>query len=143
VSGPSVTIPFGQSFQTFTLTTTPVTSSRTVNVTASYLGALQTVSLTVNPPAPVTLSSLTITPSVVAGGATAQGTVTLTGPATVSVVVGLTSSSAITATVPALVTIPAGQSSATFTIRTNSFPRVVTITATVGDVNKQATLTVQ
>jgi hypothetical protein len=132
-----VTIPAGQTSQTFTLTTSAVTAARTVSITAIYAGASQTVLLTVNPPAAVTLSSLTISPNHVTGGSSTQATVTLTGPAgTGGVRVDLQSSSLFTAAAsPNFAIIPQGQSSAGFTITTSRFPGVVTFTATAGGVS--------
>jgi hypothetical protein len=139
-----VTIPAGQTSQTFTLTTSAVTAARTASITATYAAASQTVSLTLNPPAAVTLSSLTISPDHVKGGSSAQATVTLTGPAGLGGVrVDVQSSSLLTAAAsPSFATIPQGQSSAVLMI-TTSFPGVVTFTATAGGVSKTATLTVQ
>ena len=140
-----VTIPAGQMSQTFTLTTSAVTAARTVSITAIYAGASQTVLLTVNPPAAVTLSSLTISPDHVTGGSSTQATVTLTGPAgTGGVRVDLQSSSLLTAAAsPNFAIIPQGQSSAGLTITTSRFPGVVTFTATAGGVSKTAILSVQ
>ena len=139
-----VTIPAGQTSQTFTLTTSAVTAARTVSITAIYAAASQTVLLTVNPPAAVTLSSLVISPNQVTGGSSAQATVTLTGPAGAGGVrVDLQSSSLLTASVPLFVIIPQSQTSTAFTIATTHFPGVVTIAATAGGVKKTATLTVQ
>jgi uncharacterized protein (TIGR03437 family) len=139
-----VTIPDGQTSQTFTLTTSAVTAARTVSITAIYAGSSQTVSLTVNPPAAVTLSSLVISPDHVTGGSHTQATVTLTGPAgSGGVRVDLQSNSLFTAASPNFAIIPQGQSSAGFTITTGSLPGVVTFTATAGGVSKTATLTVQ
>jgi uncharacterized protein (TIGR03437 family) len=139
-----VTIPAGQTSQTFTLTTSAVTAARTVSITATYAAASQTVLLTVNPPTAVTLSSLVISPNQVTGGSSAQATVTLTGPAgTGGVRVDLQSSSLLTASVPLFLIIPQGQTSAAFTIATTHFSGVVTIAATAGGVKMTATLTVQ
>ena len=139
-----VTIPAGQTSQTFTLTTSAVTAARMVSITAIYAGASQTVSLTVNPPVTVTLSSLVISPDHVSGGSHTQATVTLTGPAgSGGVHVDLRSDSLFTAASPNFATIAQGQSSAGFTITTGSLPGVVTFTATAGGVSKTATLTVQ
>jgi hypothetical protein len=138
-----VTIPAGQTSQTFTLTTSAVTAALTVSITAIYAATSQTVLLTVNPPAAVTLSSLVISPNQVTGGSSTQATVTLTGPAgTGGVRVDLQSSS-LTASVPLFVIIPQSQTSAVFTIATTHFSGVVTIAATAGGVKKTATLTVQ
>jgi uncharacterized protein (TIGR03437 family) len=139
-----VTIPAGQTSQTFTLTTSAVTSARTVSITAIYGGASQTVSLTVNPPVTVTLSSLVISPDHVSGGSHTQATVTLTGPAgSGGVHVDLQSDSLFTAASPNFAIVAQGQSSAGFTITTGSLPGVVTFTATAGGVSKTAILTVQ
>jgi hypothetical protein len=140
-----VTIPAGQTSQTFTLTTSAVTVARTVSITAIYAGAKQTVLLTVNPPAAVTLSSLTIAPDHVTGGSNTQATVRLTGPAGMGGVgVDLQSGSPFTAAAsPNSAIIQQGQSVAVFTITTSRFPGAVTFTATAGGVQKTATLTVQ
>jgi hypothetical protein len=116
-----------------------------VSISATYAGLTQTVSLTVNPPAAVTLSSLTISPNQVAGGSSTQATVTLTAPAGMGGVrVDLESSSILTAAAsPNFAIIPQGQSSAVLTITTSRFPGVVTFTATAGGVSKTASLTVQ
>ncbi len=140
-----VTIPAGQNSQTFTLTTSAVTAARTVSISAAYAGLTQTVSLTVNPPAAATLSSLTISPDHVTGGTNTQGTVTLTAPAGMGGVrVDFQSTRVLTASVsPNFLFIPQGQTSAVFTITTSRFTGVVTITATAGGVSKTASLTVQ
>jgi uncharacterized protein (TIGR03437 family) len=139
-----VTVPAGQTLQTFTLTTSAVSAARTVSITATYNGASQTVLLTVNPPAAVTLSSLTISPNQVTGGSSTQGTVTLTGAAGAGGVrVDLQSSAVLTATSPTFVIVAQGQSSATFTITTSRFTGVVTFTAAAGGVSQTASLTVQ
>ena len=145
VQVPPVTVPAGQSSQTFTLTTSAVTAARTVSISATYAGSTQTVLLTVNPPAAVTLSSLTIAPDHVAGGSSTHATVTLTGPAGMGGVrVDLESSKVLTAAAsPNFAIIPQGQSSAVFPITTSRFPDVVTFTATAGGVSKTASLTVQ
>jgi|GEM_PF-3414527 len=145
VQVPPVTIPFGQSSQTFTLTTSVVAAARTVSISATYAGSAQTVLLTVNPPAAVVLSSLTIAPDHVVGGNSTQATVTLTGPAGMGGVrVDVQSSSILTAAVsPNFAIIPQGQTSAVFTITTSRFAGVVTFTATAGGVSKTASLTVQ
>jgi trimeric autotransporter adhesin len=138
-----VTIPAGQTSQTFTLTTSAVTAARTVSITATYAAASQTVLLTVNPPAAVTLSSLVISPNQVTGGSSTQATVTLTGPAGMGGVLVDLQSSSLTVSVPRFVIIPQSQTSAVFTIATTQPPGVVTISATAGGVKKTATLTVQ
>ncbi len=107
--------------------------------------------LQVQPPAPsVTLQSLTINPSTVAGGTATQGTITLSGPAGPNgAAVSLASSNTSVATVQASVTIPANQNTVGFQINTLpatglvSVPRTATITATFGGVTQSATITVR
>jgi hypothetical protein len=122
-----------------------VGDSRSVAITATYAGTAQSATLTVNPPAPVTLATLTIAPNRITGGANTQATVTLTGPAPMGGIrVDLASSRPLTASAsPNWTIIPQGQSSAVFTITTTRFPELVTFTATAGGVSKTATLTVQ
>jgi uncharacterized protein (TIGR03437 family) len=140
-----VTVPAGQNSQRFTVATFTVTAARTVSIAAIYGLLKQTALLTVSPPPPPTLSSLTIAPTQVQGGSSAQGTVTLTSAAgNGGVRVDLQSSSVLTASVsPNFLIIPQGQISATFLITTSRFSGVVTITATAGGISKTATLTVQ
>ncbi|MEA2562211.1 MAG: hypothetical protein QOH06_3715 [Acidobacteriota bacterium] len=93
-------------------------------------------------PPPDFLSSLSISPSEVTGGAGATGTVTLAGPAPVG---GLTISLASgnpAATVPASVQIAAGAASATFAITTQTVASVtdVTVTASLGSTTRSTVL---
>ncbi|PYU58255.1 MAG: hypothetical protein DMG56_20950 [Acidobacteria bacterium] len=100
------------------------------------------------PPPPIspTLSTLTLNPTTVTGGApSSTGTVTLSGPAPAGgAAVTLTSSSTSTATVPASVTVAAGASSATFTVSTSAVTTStpVTISASYAGVTTTASLTV-
>jgi peptidoglycan/xylan/chitin deacetylase (PgdA/CDA1 family) len=102
------------------------------------------ITLTQGASPPVALSALAVLPTSVAGGASAQGTVTLSGPApSDGVVVSLRSNSS-AATVPAGVTVPTGSTSATFTVTTTavSASTAVTISAVYGAVARTATLNV-
>lgn len=141
---PSITIPPGQVSQVFPITTSsPVALARVVTITAIYVGARSTASLTVNPQVTPALSSLAVGPSPVTSGNIAQGTVTLTAPATAVTVVTLFSNSAIVL-VPASVTVPQGQSTATFNVTTvKGLAGSATITATLAGISKSGTLTVQ
>jgi VCBS repeat-containing protein len=137
----SVTVPGGSTSATFTITTSPVSSSTAVTISAVYNGVTKTAVLTVNRPA---LSTLTLSPTTVKGGATSQGTVRLSGPApTGGIVVSLSDNSQY-ASEPASVTVPANSTSATFTITTTRVnrSRSVTISAASGGVTKTAVLTV-
>ncbi len=142
----SVIVAAGASSATFTVSTSAVTASTPVTISASYAGGTKTASLTVLPQAPPTLSSLTLNPASVTGGAqSSTGTVTLSGPAlTGGAAVSLSSSSTSTATVPASVTVAAGASSATFMVSTSAVTTStpVTISASYAGVTKTASLTV-
>jgi hypothetical protein len=91
-----------------------------------------------------TLSSLTLSPTSVTGGASSTGTVTLTAPApSAGIAVSLTSSHA-AVSVPTSVTVPGGQASASFTASTStvSTQTSVTVTATSAGTARTATVTV-
>jgi hypothetical protein len=89
------------------------------------------------------ISSLSVSPDAVRGGASAQGTVTLIPDAT-STTVLLFSSDPSVATVPPSVVAPPGQSTVTFTITTNAAapPTIVQITAAIQNVPRTANLSV-
>jgi len=104
-----------------------------------------TVAITVASAPTLALSSLSVSPTSVTGGSSAQGTVKLSGPApTGGVVVSLSDNSS-AATLPASVTVLRGNTSATFAITTYrvSSTRSVTISGRYGAVTKAATLTVR
>ncbi|GIV09313.1 MAG: hypothetical protein KatS3mg019_1404 [Fimbriimonadales bacterium] len=142
----SVTVPAGATSANFTVSTSAVSSSTSVTITAAANGVSRTATLTVNPANNnVSLQSLTINPTLVWGGNSATGTVTLSGPAPAGGVTVQLRSSSSRASVPSTVTIPAGATRANFTIRTTSrFFSItnVTITATYNGVSRTATLTV-
>ena len=145
---PSVTIPAGASSATFTVTTHAVTVSTPVQLTVWSEGNGDHPVLWVDPgtpPAPTaTLTSLTLNPSNVTGGASSTGTVTLSAPApTGGVAVSLSVDSTAASTPPG-VTVPAGATTATFTLTTTTVTSttLVTITATSGSNARSAGLTV-
>jgi hypothetical protein len=126
--------------------TAPVSTPTQVTIRATYGGSTQSAVLSVTPPAAPqgpTLSALTLNPTAVTGGASAQGTVTLSAPAQAATVVNLSSGSAL-ASVPASVTVAAGSTSATFGVATSSVASAsaVTVSATSGGVTRTATLTI-
>jgi hypothetical protein len=129
----------------FTITTSPVSASVAIVITASYNGSTRTATLTVTPPAPAAaLQSVSVSPASVTGGSGAQGTVTLTGAAPqAGATVSLASNNA-AATVPASVTVPSGASSATFAVSTAavSTSTPVTISAAYNGGTATTTLTV-
>jgi hypothetical protein len=143
----SVTVAAGATSATFAVSTSSVASSTTVAISATYSGATKTASLTVTPvppPAP-TVSSLTLNPSSVIGGAQfSTGTVTLSGPAPAGGAQVMLSSSNGAASVPSSVTVPAGASNATFRINTSAvlIPTSSTISASYNGTIRTADLSV-
>ena len=96
-------------------------------------------------PTTTSLSAVSVSPTSVVGGTTAQGTITLTGGApSGGAVVTLSSTNTSIVSVPASVTVTGGASSATFGVNTAAVPAntAVTITATYGGVSRTTTLTV-
>jgi subtilisin family serine protease len=125
------------------VTTSIVSATVQVTLTATYNGASKVATVTVTPPA---VSSI-ILPATVAGGkAITSAYVVISGPAPVGgLAVALSSSDPAVAT-PATITVPAGAtSSGYFTIPTNpvSAPVSVTVTATAGGVSKTTTIQVK
>jgi len=142
----SVTVAYGATSATFTVSTSTVTASTPVTITASYSGGTKAASLTVAPQGSTTLSSMVLNPMSVTGGSPSTGTVTLSGPApTGGAAVSLMSDNTVAATVPASVTVAAGASSMTFTVSTSSVTASasVTISASYAGTTKTASLTVQ
>ncbi|WP_157546630.1 hypothetical protein [Hamadaea tsunoensis] len=90
------------------------------------------------------IGSLSIAPSTVRDGETAQGTVTLAFPDAADTTVLVFSGDTGVATVPASFVIPAGSSAGTFPIATNAAapPTIVQITAWVGNTPRSANLSV-
>ena len=144
----SVTIPAGASSATFTVTTHTVSTPTPVQLTVWSEGNGDHPVLWVDPgsapPPTVTLASLALNPSSVAGGTSSAGTVTLSGAApSGGVIVSLSADSAVAST-PASVTVAAGATSATFSVTTTtvSSTTLVTIAATSGSTTRSADLTV-
>ncbi len=138
---PIVNVPSGASSATFVITTSATGASTIATISGTFSLSTKTASLAINPAA---LTSVSVSPSRVAGGGTSIGTVTLDGIApTAGLTIGLTSSST-NAVVPATVRVLAGMSSATFKItsRAVSVESSVTISAKLGSVVKSATLTI-
>ena len=140
----SVSVPVGSSSVQFPVTTTSVAASTAVTITATRGGITRTAVLTVNAAGPVSLSSVSLSPTSVTGGSFSAGTVTLSGAALAGGIVVSLSSSNAAASVPASVTVAAGATSAGFTATTSSVSAStsVTVTATSGLVIRTATLTV-
>ena len=141
----SVTVPAAATSANFSVTTNSVTASTFGNITASYNGVTKSANFTVNPQPAAELSALSLNPTIVRGGNTSVGTVTLTAPApTGGLVVSLSSSNAGKAAVPSTVTVPGGSTTATFNIATTTVSRkiVVTISAAHGGITKSASLAI-
>ena len=105
-------------------------------VPSTTVGALTTNGLSA--------TSLTLNPTIVVGGTSSQGTVTLSGPApTGGATVTLTSSNTAVAQVPTSIVVPAAATSAKFTITTTAVasPTSSTISASFGG-TKSASLTI-
>ncbi|HTB17784.1 MAG TPA: hypothetical protein VK708_06685 [Bryobacteraceae bacterium] len=140
----SVTIPQGSISATFSVNAGNVSSSTPVTLTASYSGVNKTFTVTINPPA-AALSSVTVSPSILIGGQSATGTVSLMAAAGAGgVVVALSSSNTNAASVPASVMVPQGSASATFPVTTGTMrvPTPAMVTATYSGINKTFGLTV-
>lgn len=131
----------GRASATFAISTTPVTSTTTATVSATYNGVTKSGTLTVNPPA---LASLGFSPATIGDGVTSRGTVKLNGPAPTGgarVTLSVPSNSPVS--IPSAVTIPAGSLSATFSVTGETVTTLtsVSVTATYG-VTKTTTLKV-
>jgi LmbE family N-acetylglucosaminyl deacetylase len=137
----SVTVPAGATSANFNVSTSAVSTPTSATISGSYGGATKTAPLAV---VPALISSLSISPSSVAGGTTASGTVTLNGPAPAGGAQVALSSNSGAASVPASVTVPAGAASATFTITTTSVSAStsVTISGSYGGATQTGSLTV-
>ena len=138
----SVRINGGTTGASFPITTSVVSSLQTANIRATYNSATMSAPLTVAPLSPV---SATISPNSVGGGSSTTGTVTLNGPADIGgTQVTLSSDQPGVAGVPAAVRVAAGSTSASFTITSSSVgvATVVNISASLGSVTQQASLTV-
>jgi hypothetical protein len=128
----------------FVLSTTQVTTSTQVTLTATLNGVSKTVTVTVNPITPIRVS---LSKSSITGGLQMNGSrVYLTGPGANdgSTVITLTSSDPAIATVPASITAAPGATSQPFSVATSAVASAtsVTITATINGVSRNATFTV-
>lgn len=143
----SVTVSAGSASATFQVNTTAVAASTSVSISASYGGASAMATLTVTPAAATlpTLSSLTLNPTSVVGGAqSSTGTVTLSGPAPAGGAQITLASDNGAASVPPSVTVPAGATSATFTVSTSAVlvATSATVSASYNGTTQTATLSI-
>jgi hypothetical protein len=136
---PSVTVQAGSTTATFPVNTDTVNQVTTVTITGNYLGT-QAGTLIVTPPA---ITSFTLSPSTVVGGASSTATLTFGAPAPGGAVVALSSDN-VAATVPASISVPEGATTATFTVTTSSVGAIATtnLTASYGGQSARVTLTI-
>jgi hypothetical protein len=142
----SVFIAAGNSANSFTITTTPVASMSSAQISARSGSVTKDAWITVfaDPNASVQLNEVTPSVSGTTGGKNISATLFLTGNAPTGGARVTLSSSNPAASVPASVTVPAGQGFQGFTITTSAVTTdtPVTITGTYG-VSRTATITVQ
>jgi hypothetical protein len=139
----SVIVPAGFSSATWTIHTNQVTASTRVKITAALNGVVKTAFFTVGA---ITPSSLSFSPTSVAGGGTTTGTVTFPAPVNQNTVVsfGIVSGKSAVASGPPTITIPAGSASGTLVITTNQVTATTTvkISATANGGTKVGSFTV-
>jgi hypothetical protein len=139
----SVTVAAVSGIGFFNISTAPVTAPTTVTISVSGGGVTLSHPLTLYPSLPG-LTSMTVNPTNVVGGASATGTVRIASPAPpVGVAINLASNLPLTASVPASVTIPNGATSADFTIATRpSDTTTVQLSAALDNVFQFSSITV-
>lgn len=138
----TVSVAAGSSTAAFTVNTTSVNSTVNAGITAAISDG-QTISATLTV-APPPLANLILSPTIIVGGNSTTGTVSLpkaaaTGGETVSL-----SSNLATVTVPTTVVIPTGSASATFPVTTMAVTTQAnaTVTASLGNSSVTANLSV-
>lgn len=126
---------------TLDIPTVPTNVDRTVELTASFQGAIRKTRFILLAPRP---ASLDITPSSVNGGEVATGTIQLTGLAPTGGLVVSLQSNGPDVVVPSFVTVSVGQAVKTFAVVTLPTIGTVTrtVTATANGVSKTDTITV-
>lgn len=137
----SVAVSANATLAQFNMTSTPVTATQTVTITATTGAVSKTATLLVYQ---LLLSDFSVVPGTVTGGSIAQGTVTITNAAPVAGANVLISSNNLAASVPGTVTVGAGQTSKLFTVTTSTVvsSQSVTLTAKRGPVTITRTLVV-
>ncbi|HEX7315080.1 MAG TPA: hypothetical protein VF297_14225 [Pyrinomonadaceae bacterium] len=128
---PAVTVPEGESAASFDVVTEVTTLDGftrpyLINIQATYGATTPNAMLTVEPPR--FLSSLSVAPGSVAGGANATATVTLNGVAPVGGALVALKSDSPAAVVPSSVLVPEGQTGVTFSVKTNAVTSSTTAT---------------
>jgi hypothetical protein len=125
-----VLVPSGKTTATFTITTSKVTASKNVVITASANGTEKTASLGVRI---LTIASISFNPSSIEGGGKANGLLTLTDVAPLGGMTVALSSDKAGVTVPTTLLVPAGKSTVAFVANTlvtgSSYDATITGTA--------------
>ena len=136
----SVVIPSGRSSITFPIQTSGVAASSVDTLAASFNGATANVYLTVMP---VTVSSVSLNPSIIAGAGVVAGQVVLSGVAPLGGLTVNLSSTNPSARVPSTIVVQPGQASALFSVTAAavSAPTGATISVTLNTSTANATLT--
>jgi hypothetical protein len=139
----NVVIPEGLTAANFSYTSTAVSSTKPVTVSAVCNGLTKSVAASV---IPIQVSQVTLLPTTITGGGSVTGTVKLNVAAPTGsggVIVSLATSGP-AASLPATVNVPEGATSAVFTIATYAVTANtgVTIYASLNGATKTATLTV-
>jgi hypothetical protein len=138
-----VTVSAGSGIGRFNIATAPVTAQSIVTISVAGGGVTRSAPLTLYPSLPA-LTTLTVNPTSVAGGATATGSVRLAGAAPAGgVSINLGSNLPLVARVPESVTVPTGATTATFAVTT--FPSALTtvqLSAALDSVFQFAAITV-
>jgi hypothetical protein len=125
-----VLVPSGKTSATFTITTSKVTSSKSVTITAQANGVSKTATLGVRI---LTIASISFNPVSVEGGVKANGLLTLTDVAPLGGMTVTLGSDKAGVSVPSTVLVPAGKSSVAFVATTSvtgsSYDATITGTA--------------
>ncbi|MFL6452121.1 MAG: hypothetical protein ACJ746_31305 [Bryobacteraceae bacterium] len=140
----SIIVPAGSTSATFTVSTSPIGSTRTVTVTGSYNGVSKTATVTITPSATVALVSVSVNPASIRSETPTNGTVTISTAAPAGGIGVELWTTGTVAFVPIGVTIPAGSTTATFNVSTNYTTTTLqdTVTAFYNGVSKTAAVTV-
>lgn len=141
----AVTVPASGTTASFSVTTLPVASDRTVTLTAGAGGISKSASLAVLVPPPPIVSGLTLNPATVEPGNSFTISVALAAPAPVGgVVVALSAAPEGLVSIPSTLSVPAGATLGTTTVGVSpaAVPSVVTVTASLGSSTMSAVLTV-
>ena len=142
---PNVTVAAGATSAAFSIATAAVAAATQVTINGTYGDATRSATLAVLPAAgPAELSALSVNPASVTGGATSQGSVTLSAAAPEGGFAVALSSSGSAATPPGSVSVAPGASSASFAIATTAVSAAtsVTITASAAGATRTAILSV-